>query len=244
MAGYIGNKAVGINVTTGDILGDVGVGGDFAVDGTTNLDATNIVGATDISGNFTTSPDTAGKDTFSFTSNAANDASMFLKSNTTNKVNIQANGTSFFNGGAVTMALQPAFLARPASQQSNIPINATTTIVFGTEIFDQGADFASNTFTAPVTGKYQLNVQLMIQEMDKGTDFLIFKLVTTNRNYTAYWDNDDMAADSPNGHPINIVVLTDMDASDTALVQVVISNNGTAQMDVTTASAFSGYLVA
>ena len=27
MAGYIGNKAVGINVTTGDILGDVGVGG-------------------------------------------------------------------------------------------------------------------------------------------------------------------------------------------------------------------------
>jgi len=28
MAGYIGNKAVGINVTTGDIRGDVGVGGD------------------------------------------------------------------------------------------------------------------------------------------------------------------------------------------------------------------------
>ena len=27
MAGYIGNKAVGLNVTTGDILGDVGVGG-------------------------------------------------------------------------------------------------------------------------------------------------------------------------------------------------------------------------
>ena len=31
MAGYIGNKAVGINVTTGDILGDVGVGGDVTV---------------------------------------------------------------------------------------------------------------------------------------------------------------------------------------------------------------------
>ena len=46
MAGYIGNKAVGINVTTGDILGDVGVGGvvtanagvvvdNFTLDGTT-----------------------------------------------------------------------------------------------------------------------------------------------------------------------------------------------------------------
>ena len=151
---------------------------------------------------------------------------------------------SFDINGAVTMPLQPAFLARPASQQSNIAINATTTIVFGTEIFDQNADFASNTFTAPVTGKYQLNVQLMIQEMDKGTDFLAFSLITSNRSYTVYWDNDTMAADSPNGHGINIVVLADMDASDTAYVNVAIPNSGAAQMDVTTSSAFSGYLVA
>jgi len=34
MAGYIGNKAVGLNVTTGDILGDVGVGGDATIGGT------------------------------------------------------------------------------------------------------------------------------------------------------------------------------------------------------------------
>jgi len=146
--------------------------------------------------------------------------------------------------GEITMPRQPAFLARPASLQSNIPINATTTIVFGTEIFDQNADFASNTFTAPVTGKYQLNVQLMIQEMDKGTDFLAFSLITSNRSYTVYWDNDTMAADSPNGHGVNIVVLTDMDASDTAYVNVAIPNSGAAQMDVTTTSAFSGYLVA
>ena len=33
MAGYIGNKAVGINVTTGDILGDVGVGGVVTANG-------------------------------------------------------------------------------------------------------------------------------------------------------------------------------------------------------------------
>ena len=47
MAGYIGNKAVGLNVTTGDILGDVGVGGDIDVDGTANLD---ISGNADIDG--------------------------------------------------------------------------------------------------------------------------------------------------------------------------------------------------
>jgi len=48
MAGYIGNKAVGLNVTTGDILGDVGVGGDIDVDGTANLDVVDIDGAVDM----------------------------------------------------------------------------------------------------------------------------------------------------------------------------------------------------
>ena len=48
MAGYIGNKAVGLNVTTGNILGDVGVGGDIDVDGTANLDIVDIDGAVDM----------------------------------------------------------------------------------------------------------------------------------------------------------------------------------------------------
>ena len=39
MAGYIGNKAVGINVTTGDILGDVGVGGDVTIEDDLFLDS-------------------------------------------------------------------------------------------------------------------------------------------------------------------------------------------------------------
>jgi hypothetical protein len=55
----------------------------------------------DVNGVVFVSPDTAGKNTFHFTTNAANDASLFLKSDTTNKVNIQANGTSYFNGGNV-----------------------------------------------------------------------------------------------------------------------------------------------
>jgi hypothetical protein len=47
--------------------------------------------------------------------------------------------------GAVTMPLQPAFLARPSLQanKANIAINTEVTIAFGTEVFDQNADFAS-----------------------------------------------------------------------------------------------------
>ena len=33
--------------------------------------------------------------------------------------------------------------------------------------YDVGYNFASNTFTAPVTGKYQLNLNLRIDAIDK-----------------------------------------------------------------------------
>ena len=53
--------------------------------------------------------------------------------------------------GHVLKPLQPAFLATPSSQQSDFATGSAITVAFGTEIYDQNADFASNTFTAPVT---------------------------------------------------------------------------------------------
>jgi hypothetical protein len=55
----------------------------------------------DVNGEIVCSPNTAGKNTFQFTTQAADDASLLMRSNTTVKVNIQANGTSYFNGGNV-----------------------------------------------------------------------------------------------------------------------------------------------
>ena len=148
------------------------------------------------------------------------------------------------NAGQITKPLQPAFLARPSARQANLAINTTHTVVFDTEIFDQNADFSSNTFTAPVTGKYQLNVHLLIQEMDADTDFYYINLKTSNRIYDQYWDNNDKAGDNGNGEGRSVVVLADMDAGDTAYLEINVPNSGAAQMDVETASAFSGYLVA
>ena len=84
----------------------------------------------------------------------------------------------------------------------------------------------------------------MIQQMDLDTDFHATQLVTSNRNYTAYYDNNDHDADNSNGAQQVIVVLTDMDAGDTARVTVTVPNSGAAQTDITADSAFSGYLVA
>jgi len=55
----------------------------------------------DVNGNVVISPDTAGKNTFQFATNAANDGRFFIRSNTTTKVDIQANGSSYFEGGTV-----------------------------------------------------------------------------------------------------------------------------------------------
>jgi len=58
-------------------------------------------GSVDINGELTVSPNTAGKDTFTLTTNASNDGRLLIKSDTTTKVDIQANGDSYFNGGNV-----------------------------------------------------------------------------------------------------------------------------------------------
>ena len=47
------------------------------------------------------SPNTAGKNTITLTTNASDDGRILIKSNTTDKVDIQANGASYFNGGNV-----------------------------------------------------------------------------------------------------------------------------------------------
>tara|TARA_B100001063_G_scaffold177971_1_gene166899 strand:+ start:33 stop:1364 length:1332 start_codon:yes stop_codon:yes gene_type:complete len=52
------------------------------------------------------SPDTAGKHTHEFTTNAANDGRYKILANTTTKVDIQANGDTFFDGGDVSIGSQ------------------------------------------------------------------------------------------------------------------------------------------
>jgi hypothetical protein len=142
--------------------------------------------------------------------------------------------------GAVTMPLQPAFLAQP-SPQSNIAVNSHITVVFDTERFDQNADFASNTFTAPVTGKYQFNVTLLLVDIDSASNFYQLRLVTSNRALSVIMDTD-FGQDNVY-FTLTFAGLVDMDASDTAYVDIR-QGSGTAQTDIDNSSTFSGYLVA
>ena len=147
------------------------------------------------------------------------------------------------SSGAVIKPYQPAFLARPASTQSNLVTDAAVTVVLGTEIFDNNADFTSNTFTAPVAGRYQLNMHILLASLDTGHEFVTGQIKTSNRNYDFTTDPNFTGDFTDNPYTCSLSVLADMDASDTAYLTVT-TWAGTAQTDVNSGTSFSGYLVA
>ena len=201
-----------------------------------NQGGITLVGATDDTGQYLMFADgTSGADRY---------RGYIQYSHSTNNMSIATNGTTRLlidSNGHVTNTSQPAFRVSPSSTQSNMPINAQTTVAFGTERFDQNGDFSSNTFTAPVTGKYQLNIALYLNETDTA-GILQGQIVTSNS--AEYYDVVDLGMfDADGQYGLNVSALADMDANDTAHVTVYLSNAGAAQMDINTVSHFSGFLV-
>jgi hypothetical protein len=182
-----------------------------------------------------------GNRTFSIQSNTSGDAQFKAFKNDGTQ------GFTLLGDGSVTNPLQPAFFAHADTTQNDLSINGHVTITFGTERFDQNSDFASSTFTAPVTGKYQLNVNIRLNNMDSGANYYIIYLVTSNKNYFTIIDPSRFSQDVQYFN-MNFGVVADMDASDTAKVRFY-QSGGTAQTDIDggsgdTPSNFSGYLVA
>ena len=156
---------------------------------------------------------------------------------TTTSMAIDANGI-------ITKPLQPAFLVRPASEQSNIAVSTVVAIAFGTEVFDLGSNFASNVFTAPVTGKYQFNLQIRLNNLDSASDYYRIEFTTSNRTFHQLID-PDFGQDTA-FWTATMSVLIDMDASDVCLAKIT-QGGGTQQTDIDANNGyttFSGYLVA
>ena len=179
-----------------------------------------------------------------------NDANWIRGSSSTLSFNSASSGYAWEIAGGTKMTMnssgqlvipsQPAFMVHPSGTQSDIANDSNVEIAFGTERFDQGSNFASNTFTAPATGKYQLNVSLEFTNMDSAATYYQVNLATSNDIYYFYID-PDFGQDTAGSFTVGGSVLADMDTNDTAVVQVRTSD-GTAQMDVATQSFFSGFL--
>ena len=147
--------------------------------------------------------------------------------------------------GEVVMSSQPAFSAKLSAQQTNLAAGATTTIQCNTEIFDQNADYNTSTytFTAPVTGKYQVNANLQLINVDSAnTEYMDIWIVTTNRTYRNLFDPQQQLNADAYYFNLNFSVLADMDANDTVYMAAK-PHNGAAQTDVDSDwTYFSAYL--
>jgi len=146
------------------------------------------------------------------------------------------------HSGQVTMPKQPAFSAMVGSTQSNLATGQNVDIVFGTEIYDEGSNFASNTFTAPVAGKYQLSYFVRLDAIDTAASYYYLMIKTSNRNYSPIYAGSTFGASNPTYMSLTFSVLADMDASDTAKVTFD-QTGGAGQVDVND-GYFTGILVA
>ena len=146
-------------------------------------------------------------------------------------------GVSISANNEITMSSQPAFQARLASNQTNIATGSQVTILYATEQFDANADYNNSnyTFTAPVTGKYQLSVQVLITTLDSAAAYYQIQLHTSNAIYYHTID-PDFGQDNAYFNA-DVAVLADMDASDTAIAKI-LQSGGTQQSGMDAVSTY------
>lgn len=147
--------------------------------------------------------------------------------------------------GAITKPLQPAFHAYNSANDSNVTGDGTAfTIDFDSEVYDRGSNFSADTFTAPVSGVYPLKVHVFTVGYDGTQTTVALDIVTSNRTYRF-----EKPAPSTGNHSFAYSVDADMDASDTAHVELTVSGGNKVITVVGTAATgglhmtdFSGFL--
>ena len=139
---------------------------------------------------------------------------------------------AFDANGIVTKPLQPAFSVHKNATDQNNLATTDTTITWTHERFDNNADFDldNNRFVAPVTGKYFLQVNIRLENIDTAAAYIQVNLETSNLIYRFILDPDYFDSDSVY-YSMGFPVLADMDASDTAFISFT-QSGGTAQTDI------------
>jgi len=160
-------------------------------------------------------------------------ANKVIGSNDTYSLSLETDGNTAMTistAGEITKPLHPCVLVKPSSTQTNFAVGSFVDVVWGTEVFDIGGNFASNTFTAPVTGKYLASYSIRLENMDSACSYYYLGLTASNRSFYPLWSSNQFAGDvsywSMNGS-----ILIDMDASDTFKVTIV-QQDGTQQSDI------------
>jgi hypothetical protein len=133
--------------------------------------------------------------------------------------------------GVFRSSTHPAFSAYLAAAVNDKTGNGAT-YKLGTdaltEVYDNGSNFNTNgTFTAPYTGRYHFNAAVSITGCTIATAFVL-DLVTTLRTYRSTFNR----AASANGQQLLISIDADMNATDTAIVNVIVAGEAADTDDI------------
>ena len=152
-------------------------------------------------------------------------------------------GIAISANGEVTMAAQPAIFVRRGTAANNVTGAGTVyTMVFTTEIFDQNADYdATSTFTAPITGRYHVDVYLDIASMTSSANAFLLDVVMSNRSLSVNYGLTNGIATRYAGM---ISMLVDMDLDDELQVRLTVTGESGDVVDINSNTSLGIYLAA
>jgi|TARA_Y100000034_G_scaffold16877_1_gene18313 hypothetical protein len=145
--------------------------------------------------------------------------------------------------GPKTFSDTPSFAVKSASTQTDITSGGGGTyVVFGTEVFDNGNNFTSSAFTAPVAGIYNFSTDVTCNQVPADGVYFEVRMVFTGGpplvqsfrsepSQTGLYDN------------MSFSQLVNMDAGDTAKVLVYYDAGSGLDIQSGDGTRFSGYLV-
>ena len=151
---------------------------------------------------------------------------------TTTSMAIDANGI-------ITKPLQPCFSA--TASIDNLALTTIITIPLSSERFDVGSNLASNTFTAPITGKYLFTYMLFFTNLDADHTGLDTHIKTSNTQYQQSF-SPNLILSSDGNFSVSGSVLADMDINDTCIFTTRVAG-GANTSDIHTDSHVSGMLI-
>lgn len=154
-------------------------------------------------------------------------------------------GLTVDSTGRMTNGTQPCFLAYNSSNRTNATgAGGVVTVTLDTEVFDIGNNFATNTFTAPITGKYFLSGKVRIANLSTA-NISYLRFTTSNRTVTGINDMNPTPINGAEGVSLGGSIVTDMDAADTVTLDITCGGQATT-VTITGQAApdtyFSGFL--
>ena len=147
--------------------------------------------------------------------------------------------------GTHTQAAQPCVLARNSGTDTDqTGAGTAVTVDFDTVIFDQGGDFASDTFTAPVTGRYLVSTVVTFDNFASGATVCRIRAIADNTTITLASRNPVGLTGAGDALGLSGSIIVDMDASDTVTINAQLSGQSADDTSITDASSVSILLVA